>query len=108
MVTVVLDEKFGFKKEELISLMSEKNIDCRPFFYPLSSMPAYKDLKQVIQAQQRNKNAYKISSCGINLPCGMNMTKEKVSYVCEALKSVLGVTKFNIQEIATGTLYYRN
>jgi len=92
MVTVILDEKFRFKKEELISLMSEKNIDCRPFFYPLSSMPAYKDLKQVTQAQQRNKNAYKISPYGINLPCGMNMTKEKVSYVCEALKSVLGVT----------------
>jgi len=92
MVTVVLDEKFGFKKEELISLMSEKNIDCRPFFYPLSSMPAYKDLKQVTQAQQRNKNAYKISPYGINLPCGMNMTKEKVGCVCEALKSVLGVT----------------
>lgn len=92
MVTVVLDEKFGFKKEELISLMSEKSIDCRPFFYPLSSMPAYKDLKQVTQAQQRNKNAYKISPYGINLPCGMNMTKEKVRYVCEALKSILGLS----------------
>lgn len=92
MVTVVLNEKFGFKKEEFISLMSEKNIDCRPFFYPLSSMPAYKDLKQATQAQKRNKNAYKISSCGINLPCGMNMTKEKVSYVCEALKSILGLS----------------
>ncbi len=91
MVTVVLDEKFGFKKEELISLMSEKNIDCRPFFYPLSSMPAYKDLKQVTQAQKRNKNAYKISPYGINLPCGMNMTKEKVGYVCNVLKSVIGV-----------------
>lgn len=91
MVTVVLDEKFGFKKEELISLMSEKNIDCRPFFYPLSSMPAYKDLKQVTQAQKRNKNAYKISPYGINLPCSMNMTKEKVGYVCNVLKSVIGV-----------------
>ncbi len=92
MVTVVLDEKFGFKKEELISLMSEKNIDCRPFFYPLSSMPAYKDLKQVTQAQKRNKNAYKISPYGINLPCSMNMTKEKVGYVCNVLKAVLGVS----------------
>ena len=92
MVTVVLDEKLEFKKEELLSLMSEKNIDCRPFFYPLSSLPAYKGLKQVIQAQKRNKNAYKISSCGINLPCGMNMTKEKVSYVCGALKSILGLS----------------
>jgi len=46
-------------------------------------------LEQAKEAQKRNKNAYKISPYGINLPCGMNMTKEKVSYVCEALKSNL-------------------
>lgn len=48
-------------------------------------------LEQAKRARQRNKNAYKISPYGINLPCGMNMTKEKVGYVCEALKCVLGV-----------------
>ena len=90
MVTVVIDEKFGLKKEELMVLMSEKGIDCRPFFYPLSSIPAYQDLEQAKQARQRNRNAYTISPYGINLPCGMNMTKEKVGYVCAILKSVLG------------------
>ena len=90
MVTVVIDDKFGLKKEELMALMSEKGIDCRPFFYPLSSIPAYRDLEQVKQARQRNTNAYKISPYGINLPCGMKMTEEKVGYVCDVLKSVLG------------------
>ena len=90
MVTVVIDEKFGIKKEELMVLMSERDIDCRPFFYPLSSIPAYCDLEQAKQARQRNKIAYKISPYGINLPCGMNMTEEKVGYVCDVLKSVLG------------------
>jgi perosamine synthetase len=89
LVTVVLDEKFGFKKEEIIDLMSKKGIDCRPFFYPLSSMPAYQNLEQAKQARQRNKNAYKISPYGINLPSGMNMTEEKVKYVCSVLKSIL-------------------
>ncbi len=88
LVTVVLDEKFGFKKEEIIDLMSEKGIDCRPFFYPLSSMPAYQNVEQAKQAQQRNKNAYKISPYGVNLPSGMNMTEEKVKYVCGVLKSI--------------------
>ena len=90
MVTVVIAEKFGLKKEELMDSMSEKGIDCRPFFYPLSSIPAYQDLEQAKQARQRNRNAYKISPYGINLPCGMNMTKEKVGHVCDVLKSVLG------------------
>jgi perosamine synthetase len=90
MVTGVIDEKFGLKKEELMALMSEKGIDCRPFFYPLSSLPAYENLEQAKQAQKKNKNAYKISPYGINLPSGMNMTEEKVGYVCDVLKSILG------------------
>lgn len=89
MVTTVFDEMFGLKKEELMALMSEKGIDCRPFFYPLSSIPAYRDLEQAKQARQRNRNAYKISPYGINLPCGMKMTEDKVGYVCEVLKLVL-------------------
>ena len=90
MVTVVIDGNFGLKKEELMALMSEKGIDCRPFFYPLSSIPAYENLEQAKQARQRNRNAYTISPYGINLPCGMKMTEETVGYVCEVLKSVLG------------------
>lgn len=91
MVTVILDEKFGLKKEEVIKLMSEKGVDCRPFFYPLSLLPAYQSLDLAKQAQQRNKIAYKISPYGLNLPSGMNMTKQKVGYVCKILKSVLGI-----------------
>lgn len=91
MVTIVLDEKFGFKKETLMTLMSEKGIDCRPFFHLLSSLPAYQNLEQAKRAQKRNKNACKISPNGLNLPSGMNMTKEKVDYVCDALKPLLGI-----------------
>lgn len=92
MVTIIIDEKFGLKKEKLMTWMLGKGIDCRPFFYPLSSLPAYQDLEQAKQAQQRNKNAYKISPYGLNLPCGMNMTEEKVDYVCQILKRIIGTT----------------
>lgn len=91
MVTVILDRKFGLEKEDVMSSMSEKGIDCRPVFYPLSSLPAYQNLEQAKLAQRRNKNAYKISPYGFNLPCGLNMTEEKVDYVCNVLKSILGV-----------------
>lgn len=89
MVTVLFDEKLGVKKDMLMSLMTEKAIDCRPFFHPLSSLPAYQKVEQARQAQQRNKNAYKLSPYGINLPSGLNITKEKVGYVCVAVKDIL-------------------
>jgi len=69
--------------------MSAEGIDCRPFFRPLSSLPAYAHTEQAQQARQRNTISYQLSPYGINLPCGMNMTEEKVGYVCAALKRIL-------------------
>ncbi len=89
MVTVILDKKFGLKKEGVMALMSEEGIDCRPFFHPLSSIPAYQDSEQAAEARRRNKNAYKVSPYGVNLPCGLNLTEEKVHYVCGVLTSSL-------------------
>jgi perosamine synthetase len=89
MVTVILDEMFGIDKEKLMSLLSDRNIDSRPFFYPLSSLPPYENMKQAQEAQRRNKNAYSLTRWGVNLPSGMDMTQEKAHYVCDSLKSIL-------------------
>lgn len=89
MITVILDAKFGIKKKELISLMEEHNISCRPFFFPLSMIPAYRDLAEAIKARDRNEVSYSLSPFGINLPSGMNMTKEKVQNVCKVFKEIL-------------------
>jgi len=91
MVTVILDRSFGIDKEQLIRLLSEHQIDSRPFFYPLSSLPAYEHLAQAREAQRRNRVSYQISPYGVNLPCALNMTQEKVRYVCDVLRDALGV-----------------
>ncbi|MEK6334532.1 MAG: DegT/DnrJ/EryC1/StrS family aminotransferase [Acidobacteriota bacterium] len=89
MVTAVLDKKLGLKKEELMRLMDEHNIDCRPFFFPLSSIPAYSNTAEAAAARARNVVSYRITPYGINLPSGLNMTEEKVAYVSDALKAVV-------------------
>ncbi len=89
MVTAVLDQKLGLKKEELMRLMDEHNIDCRPFFFPLSSIPAYSNTAESAAARARNVVAHRVTPYGINLPSGLNMTEEKVAYVCDALKAVI-------------------
>lgn len=89
MVTIVINSKLNINKEIIIELMKNKNIDCRPFFYPLSMIPAYSHLENIEKYRQNNIISYDISSRGINLPSGMNMDKEKVIYVCNNLKSIL-------------------
>jgi len=89
MITVVLDPELGIKKDYLQTELSKQNIDSRPFFHPLSSIPAYHDLPQAQAARERNSVSYRISPYGLNLPSGLNMTKETVGYVCDALKVIL-------------------
>jgi len=89
MVTAILDQKFGITKDLLLGKMGEMNIDCRPFFHPLSSLPAYEQAEQARRARQRNLISYQISPYGINLPSSLNLMEQQVQYVCESLKVIL-------------------
>ena len=89
MVTVIVDKALGQPKERLMEQLSRNNIDCRPFFHPLSSIPAYKDTPQAEAARCRNLVSYSVTPYGINLPSGLNMTEEKVAHVCVKLKEIL-------------------
>lgn len=88
MVTAIIDRKVGVEKESLVDAMSKKGIDCRPFFYPLSSLPAYEKSPQAKVGSEKNINAYKLSPYGINLPSGFDMTPDKVLIVCHQLKEI--------------------
>ncbi len=91
MVTIIVDPEYGINKEKLMELLSDENIDTRPFFHPLSSIPAYQSFAHVKEARQRNVQSYTIAPFGINLPSGLNMTEELVRHVCKVLKSILKV-----------------
>src|SRR6266404_8666786 len=89
MITAVLDPGLGIKKDYLQRELSERNIDSRPFFHPLSSIPAYQHLKQAHDARERNVVSYRLCPYGINLPSALNLTREQVAYVCDVLRLLL-------------------
>jgi len=89
MVTIVLDPSFGLNKIQLIDKLSKNNIDTRPFFYPLSSLPAYYNSNQAREARERNSVAYQISPYSINLPSALCLTKKDIKFVCDKLKIIL-------------------
>ena len=89
MVTAVLAESLGLRKERLMELLAVEGIDCRPFFHPLSSLPAYAGLPQAELARSRNRASYAISPYGINLPSALNLTREQIRRVAVALRDVL-------------------
>jgi len=92
MTTVVIPERYGIEKEQLMEALGERGIGTRPFQYPLSSLPAYRDTPGAHEAAARNFNSYRISPRGINLPSGFNMDREQVRYVCRCLLDILDHT----------------
>ncbi|HEX3146373.1 MAG TPA: DegT/DnrJ/EryC1/StrS family aminotransferase [Pyrinomonadaceae bacterium] len=89
MNTVVLRSDMGIDKDHLLDEMRKKQIDCRPFFHPLSSLPAYQHLEQARIARERNRVSYDICPYGINLPSALNLTREQVGYVSQALRDII-------------------
>ena len=89
MVTAILDPSLGLPKERLMEQFSAEGIDTRPFFHPLSSIPAYATGSESAKARQRNKVSHRISPCGINLPSGLNLQPEQVKRVAAAFQAIL-------------------
>ena len=90
MVTLVFDPNLGMNKTQLMERLSQHGIDSRPFFHPLSSIPAYEDFEQAQLARMRNKVAYGISPYAINLPSALNLTREDIQDVCRVVKACIG------------------
>lgn len=89
MITVVLDPDFGIDKNYLQAELNKRDIDSRPFFHPLSSIPAYSDSPLAQAARERNRVSYRICPYGLNLPSGLNMTEEKVRFVCDVFRELV-------------------
>ncbi len=84
MSSIILDKDFGISRDQVITKLRKKyNVDSRPFFYPISMFPMYEE--------QDSPNAHHVGLQGINLPSGLNLTKEEVQYVAASVKKVLGV-----------------
>ena len=89
MVTAVLDPSLGLPKEAFMARLAAKGVDSRPFFYPLSSQPAFDGHPQAIAAAERNRAAYAVAPWGVNLPSALALDEQTVARVCAAVEACL-------------------
>jgi perosamine synthetase len=89
MSTVLMSPTLGLRKEELIPRLAERGVDSRPFFYPLSLLPAYEGSEGARRARTRNHVAQRITPFGVNLPSALSLTRSQVAYVANALHDIL-------------------
>jgi perosamine synthetase len=72
------------KALEMVEKLAEMDIPARPFFYPLSSLPAYPMAR--VKYEPMNPVAYDISTRGINLPGSAILTEDQIDWICEGIK----------------------
>ena len=89
MFTVIPDSAYQLDKFALMSAMQSRNIDTRPFFSPLSSLPAFDDRPAAKRFCRPDNVGASLSRRGINLPSGYMMTEKLVDIVCGAFREVL-------------------
>ncbi|TFV59930.1 DegT/DnrJ/EryC1/StrS family aminotransferase [Mycobacterium sp. PS03-16] len=89
MTTVVLDRSYGLATRELMALFDEHGVDTRPFLPPLSSLPAFAQYRESVNAAAQNVAAYDLADRSINLPSALNLTEAQVAKVCDLLRMFL-------------------
>lgn len=85
---VVFGRSHNMTKEEAMKKLTALKIPSRPFFYPLSSLPAYPGARE--RFEPLNPVAYDISERGINLPCAATLTEAQIDSICDGIKQILG------------------
>jgi perosamine synthetase len=74
-------------RDKALAEMPKLGLPVRPFFYPLSSLPAF---DREAEGRQNNPVAYDVSERGIALPCALNLTDANLDHYARGLRRLLG------------------
>ena len=79
MYSVLIEHDYGLTRNELIEEYRERNIETRPFFNPIHTMPPYK-------STESRPVAEKLSEKGINLPSFIDLSKEEIERIAKTIR----------------------
>ena len=86
--TLVIGKSHRMNKFIMMERLQNLGLPTRPFFYPLSSLPAFEDSCDEYM-EEECPVAYDISRRGINLPSALNITEEQIKVVCDGIRRIL-------------------
>jgi len=78
--------EFGSTREQLMAKLASEQIESRPFFIPVHSLPPFSDGSR--RRNTRCPATDRLCGMGINLPTYTTMTDGEIERVAAAIKSV--------------------
>ncbi len=85
---LVFGKSHDMTRDRALKELPKYGLPTRPFFYPLSSLPAYPGHEH--EGRRNNPIAYRTSEHGINLPCALNLTEDDLDQVSDGIHKLLG------------------
>jgi len=79
--SILIENKFGISRDNLMNKLDEDGIETRPFFYPIHEMPPYENNENFPVAQELSKK-------GINLPSAVTLKKDDIKYITDTIFSL--------------------
>ena len=81
MYSILVGDEYGLKRDEVMVALRAQNIDSRPFFHPLDTLPPY-------QRGVPCPTALRLSRHGLNLPSAPSLTDHQVLYICDTIRKL--------------------
>lgn len=79
---LVDEEKFGVSRDELMNKLVQRGIETRRFFYPIHSMPPYRNLPEGKEFPVADRLACR----GLNLPSSVKLAENEVCEIVEQIR----------------------
>ena len=88
-ICLEVDNWTARERDQFMQSLAECGVESRPYFYPLSDMPMYRD-----GCVHPTPISHQVSQQGLNLPSYFDMSHQDVTDVCLAVKDCLSLSKF--------------
>ena len=85
---LVLKNTLDFDAKQAIKRLREKDIDCRPFFYPMHKQPVL--IKMGFFQSESYPVAERLYKRGLYIPSGIALTDDQINQVSKKVIEVLG------------------
>jgi perosamine synthetase len=87
-VGIVLNKNSRINAKIFARKLLRRNIETRPFFYPMNKQKILKELK-LVKKNEKFPNSEYISEYGLYLPSGINLKYNEIKYICDEVNNIL-------------------
>jgi perosamine synthetase len=84
---LLVDSSTGHNRDSLMEGFRSLGIPTRPFFYPLSELPAFSN--DLVRNRVKTPVSYQLSQSGVCLPSALNITSNQLEKVAGAFKKII-------------------